>query len=336
VGLTEGWGPILEIWEGHASDPEIRVEGSSGGVATAIAQYSLEHRITQGVVHIAADGKEPWRNHTVISRSRSELLERTGSRYSPASPCDVLGDLDSDGLPFAFIGKPCDVVGLRKLSAVKQELQDKIALCIGFFCAGTPSTRGTLDLLAQHQIHPPDINEVRYRGRGWPGMAMVRLKGQNVPVCRLSYMESWGFLQKYRPFRCYLCPDGTGEFADISCGDPWYREIGEKEVGYSLVLVRTARGRSILQGAIEAQYVTLEKVGDRVLGLSQKNLLKKRSAIWGRLLALRLLRIPAPELKGFFLFENWIQLCWKEKIKSILGTVRRAFQRNYFNPIRDD
>ena len=59
----------------------------------------------------------------------------------------------------------------------------------------------------------------------------------------MSYMESWGFLQRYRPYRCYLCPDGTGELADLSCGDPWYREILEDEPGHSLVVVRTERGK---------------------------------------------------------------------------------------------
>lgn len=71
-------------------------------------------------------------------------------------------------------------------------------------------------------------------------------------------MESWGFLQKYRPYRCHLCPDGTGEFADISCGDPWYREIKEHETGYSLALARTQRGREILHAAIDAGYAVLK------------------------------------------------------------------------------
>src|SRR5687768_16698881 len=32
--LWPGWGNVLEIWEGHAADDEIRLAGSSGGVAT--------------------------------------------------------------------------------------------------------------------------------------------------------------------------------------------------------------------------------------------------------------------------------------------------------------
>jgi hypothetical protein len=44
-----------------------------------------------------------------------------------------------------------------------------------------------------------------------------------------------------------LCPDSTGEFADISCGDPWYKKPESDEPGMSLVLVRTERkGRSAI------------------------------------------------------------------------------------------
>ena len=30
-GLLPGWGPVRYLWEGHASDPELRYAGSSGG-----------------------------------------------------------------------------------------------------------------------------------------------------------------------------------------------------------------------------------------------------------------------------------------------------------------
>jgi coenzyme F420 hydrogenase subunit beta len=35
--LTTGFGPVLEMWEGCATDPEIRHAGSSGGALTALA-----------------------------------------------------------------------------------------------------------------------------------------------------------------------------------------------------------------------------------------------------------------------------------------------------------
>jgi coenzyme F420 hydrogenase subunit beta len=137
-------------------------------------------------------------------------------------------------------------------------------------------------------------------------------------------------VQKYRPYRCYLCPDGTSEFADISCGDPWYRQVKEGEQGFSLVLVRTERGRRILQGAMKDGYLTLERSDLRIVDASQKNLIAKRGAIWGRLLAMQAFGIPTPRLRGFSLFDNWLKLSFQEKVRSIAGTVRRIIQRGYY------
>lgn len=332
--LKQGWGPILEIWEGYAADSEIRYNGSSGGLVSALALYCLEKEGMYGVLHIDADSEKPWMNKTVLSRNRSDLLSRTGSRYAPASPCDGLGLIESAPAPCVFIGKPCDVLGLKRSQFLRSRLDEKVGVAIGFFCAGTPSTEGTMELLKFLNIDPKDIQKIRYRGKGWPGMATVQLKGENSPSKKMSYEESWGFLQKYRPFRCHLCPDGTGEFADISCGDPWYREIQEGELGDSLVLVRTEKGRKILHGAIEAGYVSLKQVEPSILELSQRNLLLKRSAIWGRLLAMKAFMIPTPRLGGFSLFKNWISLSMREKARSIFGTARRIIQRGYKRPIK--
>jgi len=115
-------------------------------------------------------------------------------------------------------------------------------------------------------------------------------------------------------------------------GDPKYRDIGEHETGRSLILIRTEKGQEIFHQAMKHGYVTAEASKPDVIDRSQKNLLGKRQEIWGRLLTMRFLGIPYPKLEGFHLFENWMHLPPKVKIKSILGTMRRIIQRNYFKP----
>jgi coenzyme F420 hydrogenase subunit beta len=330
--LRKGWGPVLEVWEGYAADPEFRFDGSSGGAVSALALYCLEREGMLGALHIAANGKKQYANRTVLSRNRKDILSRAGSRYAPASPCDGLEMIESAPGPCVFIGKPCDVTAVRKAQTVKPELDQNIGITIGIFCAGTPSTEGTLDLLNTVNIDPGGLEELRYRGKGWPGKFSVILKGEKKRQNIMTYMDAWGFVQKYRPYRCYLCPDGTSEFADISCGDPWYREIREGEQGYSLVLVRTERGRRILQGAMKDGYITLKRADPRILEASQRNLLTKRGAIWGRLVAMKALRIPTPQLHGFYLFDNWLKVSLQEKIRSIAGTLRRIMKRKYYKP----
>lgn len=330
ASLRESWGPVLEIWEGHAADADIRRDGSSGGLATALSLFCVEQMGMPGVLHV---GSEQRGNKTVFSRSRAELLAATGSRYAPASPCDSLRTIEAADGPCVFVGKPCDVEAVRKAERIRPALAARLGVAIGIFCAGTPSTQGTLDLLRKYGIRPDEVEELRYRGRGWPGSFAVRLRGNGDWKELATYAEAWGFLQAYRPYRCYLCPDSTGEFADISCGDPWYRAIEGGEQGSSLVLVRSEKGRAIVRAAMAAGYVDLQPVRPEVLDLSQQELQRKRGAIWGRLLSMRALGIPAPRFAGFSLFRNWLRIPFGHKLRSLLGTLRRIVKRRYFHPV---
>ncbi len=329
AALRESWGPVLEVWEGHATDPALRADGSSGGLASALALHCIEQRGMHGLLHIAADEATRWVNRSVLSRDRHAVLAATGSRYAPAAPCDGLQAIEDAPGPCVFIGKPCDVQALRKAEALRPALAAKVGVAIGIFCAGTPSLQGTLDLLARHGVDPTQVDELRYRGRGWPGTFAVRMKGSADWRELATYAEAWGFLQQYRPYRCHLCPDGTSEFADIACGDPWYREIAADEAGLSLVVVRTERGREIVRSAIAAGTVRLAPVAAEVLTLSQRELQSKRGAIWGRLLTMKALGVAAPRFQGFSLYRNWLRLTTKERLRSLFGTARRVVARGY-------
>jgi coenzyme F420 hydrogenase subunit beta len=322
--LREGWGPVLELWEGYAADDEVRWQASSGGAATALALHALEGEGMAGVLHIGARPDVPYLNRTQLSSTRAELLAATGSRYAPASPCDGLQRVeDADG-PCVMIGKPCDVAGAARAAALRPELRSKLGLTVGIFCAGAPSTAGTLEMMrAMGFPDPTSVERVRYRGKGWPGNAEVEGGGR---VERMTYAQSWGkILQRHRQWRCYMCADHTGEFADIAVGDPWYREIPEGEPGRSLILVRSERGREFLRRALEAGVLVAEPVNADRLPAAQVNLLHTRGAVWGRSLVCRLLGVPAPRYRGLATFRVWLRrLTLKQRAQSIYGTLKRV------------
>jgi coenzyme F420 hydrogenase subunit beta len=332
--LSQTCGPVLEIWEGHATDPEIRFAGSSGGAITALSLYCLERAGMHGVLHIGLDPENPIRNQTRMSFNRPDLLRATGSRYAPASACDRLDLIESAPAPCVFVGQPSEVTALRKAQRLKPALDRNAGLAISFFCAGSPSTRGTLELLKRLGINAADVRDLRYRGNGWPGNFAVSRAGDKSPFRQISYQESWGFVQAYRPYSTHLCPDGTGEDADISCGDPWYREVQPGEPGSSLVVVRTELGRKIVRAAMHAGYLTLTPATPQKLLDSQRNLFGKRGAVWGRITALKTFGLPTVQIKGFQLFKNWRALSFNDKLRSLFGTARRIITRRYFRPLQ--
>lgn len=325
--LMAGWGPVRAVWEGYASDDAIRLAGSSGGAASALGLYAIERGGMRGVLHIAARENDPVRNETVISTNREQLLARTGSRYAPASPCDGLGMIESADGPCAFIGKPCDAAGAMRLRERRPELDRKLGIVVAFFCAGAPSYEGNVELLKKAGCGDPSkLRGLRYRGRGWPGMWRAEFDSERGEESReMTYAESWGFLQKYRAWRCYICPDHTGEFADIAVGDPWYRPVEPGEAGKSLIVARTERGLAFVRAAAEAGYLTLETEDAGLLARSQPNLLATRGSLAARRLVLRAAGAPVPRYKGFAFWRFWwSELGLKAKLQSLWGTAKRV------------
>ena len=149
----------------------------------------------------------------------------------------------------------------------------------------------------------------------------------------MTYATSWGdILTDYQQWRCNICADHTGEFADIAVGDPWYREISSDDPGRSLVLARTELGRQFMNEAMANGYLTMERGAAEILPASQPNLLKTRGAVWGRLLALRLVGVAVPKMRGMPLFHIWLKhLSFRQKIQSLLGTIRRVCRRRLWH-----
>jgi coenzyme F420 hydrogenase subunit beta len=81
-------------------------------------------------------------------------------------------------------------------------------------------------------------------------------------------------------------------------------------------------------------YVSLVPLRPELLHRSQQELQLKRGAIWGRVLTMRALGVPAPRFRGFSLWRNWLRIPAQHKLRSILGTARRVIMRGYHAPLR--
>src|SRR5262249_46317673 len=152
--------------------------------------YCIEKMGMHGLLHTVARKDVPYLNETALSTSRAQILSATGSRYAPASPCEALAQVEHAPAPCVFIGKPCDVAGALNARRLRPALDKNLGLTIALFCAGTPSTRGTLAMLEAMGIADPSrVRSVRYRGNGWPGRATVTFEGPDgkVETRDLSY-----------------------------------------------------------------------------------------------------------------------------------------------------
>jgi len=337
--IDADWGPVMATWEGWATDDEIRHRGSSGGAVTALAAFALESGAADGVAHIAARADDPRLNQAVISRDRAGLLRGAGSRYAQASPAESLGQIAEGDEAVAFVGKPCDVASAHKAMRTDTALADKIPLTIAIFCAGAPNLNATDKLLDRLGV-PKDgkLVDLRYRGQGWPGLMQAEwldADGARHTSVGIPYAEGWGrILQAERRWRCRICADHTGAFADIAVGDPWHNPPeGDTDAGRSLIVARTPRGRAFVEAAIAAGVLVAEARGRDVIAAAQPNLRATHGAVWGRRVAMRAVGLRAPRDRGLALFGMWRGLSRRAKLQSLAGTWKRIIRERLWRPV---
>ena len=291
--LDEVWGPYVRIDSAHAADPEIRHKAATGGALTALCDYLLSSGTAAAVLHVAPGGARPSSGQPKVSVTRDDLLAGAGSRYGPAAPLIAIGEMLDRGVPFALVAKPCDISAVRLLGRSDPRVGDLITHMLTPVCGGIMPPFGMAAFLARHGIAPDDVAAVSYRGDGCPGPTRFVLKSGE--VIKKTYLEFWGSeaSQWHLPWRCKICPDGTGEAADIAAADTWpggspSAETLDDDPGTNAVVVRTQAGAELLRGAVDAGYLVLE--GDatpRDLDLWQPHQVRKKIASGARFDGLR-------------------------------------------------
>lgn len=321
------WGPLVAVRAGHSTDPALRRQGSSGGGISAIALHLLESGKVAFVAQIAVSRTDPLANELQISRSRADILRAAGSRYAPSAPLGRLREIIALDQPFAFVGKPCDIAALRRYALHDARLKANLVCAISFMCAGVPSILGTHELLKKLGTSAGELKTFRYRGDGWPGMA--RAVTRDGRFFQTDYNSSWGtVLNRHLQFRCKICPDGTGEFADIVCADAWYGKDGYPDFterdGRSLLLSRTRTGEELVRRTIESGAIEADDLPVDDIAQMQPYQVYRRQVVWGRRLAARLARGSAPAYTNMGLFRAALSARPVSALRDAIGTFRRA------------
>lgn len=324
------WGPYVSMHTGHATDPDLRFTGSSGGGISALLVYLLDQGLVDGVVQTGADSEVPVANMAVLSQSAKNIKDAAGSRYAPSSPlAGLTAQLDS-GKRFAFVGKPCDVAALRSLAQQDEKIRQTFPYMVSFFCAGVPSQTGAKAVLQALGTDLEHTKDFRYRGNGWPGQATATNKDGSTRS--MSYHDSWGkILSKHVQHRCKICADGTGVAADVVCADAWevdergYPLFQERD-GISLIVGRTTLGEELIAAATKAGSISTSPFDVAGLAKMQPGQTGRRQALWARLAGLKLMGKSTPHYRGLHIRAAARRNPVKVNLKNFLGMVRRVLQ----------
>lgn len=326
------WGRILDSFSAHSSDNEIRKKGSSGGVISSIAIYLLENKIIDSVLQIGGNPNDFQENTLKISNYKEDVLNCAASRYAPALVFNnILDILNKDENKYCFIGKPCDISGLKNLLKHYPQYNNRFVFFISIVCAGMPSFIATEDAIDHFQTVKYPVKDLTYRGNGWPGY--FSFLDSNNKKYQMSYNDSWGnILGKKIHFRCKICPDGIGLQADFVAGDAWetkngYPDFSEKE-GESLVITRTKQALDLFSKMIDEDKVRARKLDPERIKQMQPFQYNRRSYVAPRIIALLLIKRIFPSFRNTKIWHNLFNSSLKRSIREFIGTTRRLIIQN--------
>ncbi len=326
------WGNFEKVYVGYSNDQEVRHMASSGGVITALASYLLDEKLIDGVIHTGKDIDKPWRTRTYCSTSAKEVVERCGSRYSQSMPLADIFTLPEEGKKYIYIGKPCDVLALINYFKVDPEFASRFLCTISFFCAGAPSENAQMKLLSELSCKPEECVDLRYRGDGWPGFATaVNKSGAKT---QMTYDDSWGkILGRDIRKSCKFCMNGTGEPADISCGDAWYAKAdGTPDFtegdGRNIIFTRSGIGEELFHKAVSAGYITASDYSKELVDFKkiQKFQYERKATMLEKCMALKVMlkASPAYTISSLKKVAHAAEgVSFKRKLTIFLGTIKR-------------
>ena len=319
------WGPAARLAIGYASDPQIRFQGSTGGVLSALSAFLLETGRVKFILHVASSRTQPMRSEPRLSFDACSIIEGAGSRYGPVAPLADLDAVLSRGEPFALVAKPCDITAVRNLAKEDSRVDRYMRYALTFLCGGASDLTKSEELLQGFGITEDELRLFRYRGFGNPGP--TRAETSDSGAFEISYQEMWEDESKWmiQP-RCKICADPIGEAADLVASDVWPGggPTGE-DAGYNGIIARTAQGVELFEAAKAVGAIIVDReIGFRDLDVFQPHQVRKRRAIWARYAGMRAAGRPTPDALGLRLTEIARENSLTENLKEARGARMRA------------
>ena len=279
-------GKYLGSYVGHALDRDIRYNGASGGLVTALLVGALERGLIDGALVTRMRPGRPLEAKPFVARTKEEIILAARSKYCPVPAGVAVSKILASEGRFAVVGLPCHIQGIRKAEQHLPKLRERIRYHVSIACSINFSFQGTEKLLRGLNISPQSVETLEYRGRGWPGSLYVRQGDGDETV--VLYKDCYKKLSPHSLRRCTLCSDMLGELSDLSCGDAWIPDVmKDDKVGSSFVLTRTSEGEELLEAAAADEWVEVSDLDPRLLAASQGHAVFKKRKLGVRMALFR-------------------------------------------------
>lgn len=265
-------GFFRNVFAGYVTNEKLRLESSSGGLATYLLEQLFKRKLITGAIVVHPAPGKNGRLEYRIARNPLDLEGSRKSKYHMVSHNSVISEIlaSHEDERLIYVGIPCGVKAIKLLCKRIPHLNDRIIYTAAIFCGHQKSHAFTEFVGWQMGVHPTKLDSLDYRVKKPTSDASryfyraISSDGAHEQrVDKLKWMD-WG-LGLFKPKACDFCDDVTGETADIIFGDAWHRKFAKDYRGTNLVITRSSQLEEILLAGYSSRDIELLAADKRLV-----------------------------------------------------------------------
>lgn len=304
---NEFLGPFLACYVGYVANLEDRHASASGGVLTAILEELLTTKKIDGVALVGSSDYQTTGKffEAVLVDSVAKIRQNRGSKYYPIEHSGILKKIESKDGYYAVVALPCVTLGIRKAQLYNNKLRKNIHYIFSLVCGHSVSAAYTNYLLETSGIESSSVVRLNYRDKERISnaldynLAVKYLDKQGLKTKRFSFQSSnvgkTFCSYMFTMNKCLYCTDFAGELSDASFADAWLPEYIQDVNGTSLVIVRNAEIKSLVERMVMEGRLKLSPVpSETVIKAEWGPLYFKKELVKGRIFIQKLLHRDFP------------------------------------------
>ncbi|MCK4933153.1 Coenzyme F420 hydrogenase/dehydrogenase, beta subunit C-terminal domain [Candidatus Bathyarchaeota archaeon] len=258
----EDFGIHKRLLLAQATDGKILSRSQDGGFVTALLSYALQKGVIEGAAISGIAEDKPFYPVPKLATTPEAILEGAGTRYCYSPNLLALREGVKEGKKsLAFVGTPCQIQAIRKIEMFPlKKFTSPLRFTIGLMCTESFTYDGFFveHLKGKLGLSLNEIEKMNIKGK-----IIISLKSGEATSVPLSETK------QYVRDSCHLCNDFSAELADISAG-------GLGLNGWTFVILRTEKGESIFNQALEDGALKVRGVNEEPFARSLLTKLSKK------------------------------------------------------------
>lgn len=241
----------LKVYAAYNKNEEIRLQSSSGGIFTLLAEEIIKK---EGVVFGVKFNKD-WMPEFDYTETMEGITPFRGSKYVQAIVGNAYKKAEEflkGGREVLFSGTPCQIAGLKKY--LRKEYNN--LLTIDIICHGVPSPKVWSRFLDNYSTDRKEIEQItmRDKDKSWKNYN-ITIKTKNNKFTQQAYECAYikGFLSNlYLRPSCHSCPAKSNKStSDITIADFWGIDIinpsFDDDRGCNALFINTDKGSGLIE-----------------------------------------------------------------------------------------